>query len=151
TENAHDPARVSGVYAGDGGGEENGMIKAAPLLKWAGGKRQLLPELLDRIPASVSTYYELFVGGGALIFELANQRRFKHAILNDANPELVNLYRVVRDDVDALIDALRPMAHSEADYYRVREAPPADPIEQAARTIYLNRTGLNGLYRVNRK
>ena len=71
----------------------------APFLKWAGGKRQLLPKILALAPARIETYYEPFIGGGAVFFALAAQRRFSHAVLGDANPELVNCYETIRDDV----------------------------------------------------
>ena len=74
--------------------------RPAPFLKWAGGKRQLLPRILDLAPRRIDTYYEPFVGGGAVFFGLAAEQRFSHAVLADANPELVNCYERVRDDVE---------------------------------------------------
>ncbi len=127
------------------------MSDAQPILKWAGGKRQLLPSLLSRAPKKIATYYEPFIGGGALFFALANERRFERAVINDANAELINLYSVIQSRVDELTSTLSGMPHSEKDFYRVRAESPTDPIERAARTVYLNRTGFNGLYRVNRK
>jgi DNA adenine methylase len=75
----------------------------APFLKWAGGKRQLLPRILDLAPARIETYYEPFVGGGAVFFALAAENRFSRAVLGDANPELVSCYATVRDDVAGVI------------------------------------------------
>lgn len=122
----------------------------APILKWAGGKRQLLPEILPRLPAKIETYYEPFIGGGAVFFALASENRFKRAVIADLNTDLINLYAVVQGCVADLIRALGTMSHSEDDFYRVRKSEPTDPIERAARFVYLNRTCFNGLYRVNK-
>src|SRR5512137_3016079 len=78
----------------------------APLLKWAGGKRQLRAELTRRLPDRWGTYFEPFIGGGALLVELANLHRLDRAVIGDKNPELVNLYRVVKRNPDGLIRAL---------------------------------------------
>ncbi len=127
----------------------DGLVKAKPVLKWAGGKQQMVDLLLAHVPPRYNTYIEPFFGGGALFFALRPQR----AIIADSNPELINLYRVVATDVEALIVALAAMATDEELFYQVRRLDVAalDPIAQAARTIYLNRTCFNGLYRVNRK
>ena len=130
---------------------EGHKLEARPVLKWAGGKRQLLPELLARAPAEIATYYEPFIEDGALFFELANQKRFQRAIIGDANQELVNLYAVVRDRVRELIGELRIYENTEDAFYRVRAWRPTKEIERAARTVYLNKTAFNGLYRVNKK
>lgn len=123
---------------------------ARPLLKWAGGKRQLLDQIRRRLPDSIETYFEPFVGGGAVFFALRREGRFKKAVLSDQNQELIDTYRAVRDDVASVIRALRTLPHSEEDYYRIRASRPRVPARRAARMIYLNRTGYNGLYRVNR-
>ena len=122
-----------------------------PFLKWAGGKRQLLPRILELVPARVRTYYEPFLGGGALFFALAAAGRFQRAVLGDVNAELVNCYQTVRDEVEAVIARLARMRNTPDDYYRVRAQRPADlaPAARAARVVYLNRCGYNGLYRVN--
>lgn len=125
-------------------------MRAEPILKWAGGKRQLLPEILRRLPERFDTYFEPFVGGGAVFFELSEQKRFRRAVLSDQNAELIELYQVVQTDVEGLIRELQKMRHSEEEYYRVRASRPRLPVRRAARTVYLNRTGYNGLYRVNR-
>jgi DNA adenine methylase len=125
-------------------------ISALPLLKWAGGKRQLIDVILAHLPAKMETYFEPFVGGGAVFFALAAEGRFRHARLSDQNRELIETYRAVRDDVDEVIAELSLMDHSEDDYYRIRATNPRKPARRAARMIYLNRTGYNGLYRVNR-
>lgn len=122
--------------------------KAAPFLKWAGSKRYLLPEILPRLPTKINTYFEPFVGGGAVFFALAADKRFKHAVLGDSSEELVGTYYVLRDSVDDVVQQLKVHSrkHSEKYFYEVRAQP-----RSAARMIYLNRTCFNGLYRVNRK
>ena len=124
-----------------------------PVLKWAGGKWRLCPLFAERglLPPKFNTYHEPFVGGAALFFYLLPSR----AVLLDTNEELVNLYRQIRTDVDALLSLLREMkkAHSEEFYYKTRAAAgeTLTPLERAARTVYLNKTCYNGLYRVNSK
>ncbi len=109
----------------------------------------MLGELLPKIPPSYNTYIEPFIGGGALFFALAPER----AVISDRNPELVNVYRQVADNLPNLLDALSRHVNSETHFYSTRSLDFAElpPVEAAARTIYLNRTCFNGLYRVNRK
>jgi DNA adenine methylase len=129
------------------------LTPPSPFLKWAGGKRQLLPHILAAVPPRVRTYYEPFVGGGAVFFALAAQGgRFERAVLGDANAELIGCYRAIQKDVDAVIRALRPHRYDRRYYYRLRDVDPEAlaPAARAARLIYLNRCGYNGLYRVNR-
>jgi DNA adenine methylase len=125
-----------------------------PILKWAGGKARLVPSILPLLPASIETYYEPFVGGAAVFFALASERRFRRAVLSDLNSELVDVYRGVKKDVEAVIRLLRNYRrrHDEDAYYRTRAIDPQsiELVERAARLIYLNKTGYNGLYRVNR-
>jgi DNA adenine methylase len=125
-----------------------------PFLKWAGGKRALMDEILTRMPdGPIELYVEPFLGGGAVFLELARQGRIRKAILNDRNPELVATWSMVRDQPEALIEAVRQWDACEATYYHVRdELEPAalDPVTQAARVVWLNRTCFNGLYRKNR-
>ncbi|AUX41778.1 DNA adenine methylase [Sorangium cellulosum] len=118
-----------------------------PFLKWAGGKGQLLRQFQPLLPASYGRYFEPFVGGAALFFSLQPER----ATLTDVNAELVDCYRAVRDSVEDVIGALGQHTYDEAHYYRVRDLDPASLSlsERAARTIFLNKTGFNGLYRVN--
>lgn len=126
-----------------------------PFLKWAGGKRQLLPEIKKYLPTGFNDYYEPFVGGGAVFLALQN----KKTIINDFNSSLVNTYQVVRDHVDELIGLLKEHeAHNSSEYYyalrswdRSEMINQKTSIELAARFIYLNKTGFNGLYRVNKK
>lgn len=122
---------------------------AKPLLKWAGGKTQMLPQLLPIIPQKYNKYIEPFFGGGALYF--AHQP--KNAVIADSNPELVNLYQTVADDVEGVIKYLSVLPNTEETFYKVRalDWTQLTNSEAAARTIFLNRTCFNGLYRVNQK
>lgn len=128
-------------------------VEPRPFLKWVGGKRQLLPEILRRLPAEIDHYVEPFLGGGAVFFALAAEGRIrKGAHLSDANEELVTTYRAVRDYVEDVIFALdsyrnEPEVYERARRWDWRELPKPSV---AARMIYLNKTGFNGLYRVNR-
>jgi DNA adenine methylase len=126
---------------------ENAVAK--PFLKWAGGKTRLLPALRRYIPPAFGTYFEPFLGGGALFFDVAPDS----AVLGDSNPELIGCYQVVTDYPDLLINELAKFIVSESEYYRVRAQMPEDlsPVQRAARFIYLNKTCYNGLYRVNKK
>lgn len=127
--------------------------KAKPFLKWAGGKARLADKLSALLPDEIQTYYEPFLGGGALFFLLAHGQRFRHAVLNDSNPELVNSYRVVRDFTDELVEQLGKLHVDKEVFYQLREADPLSysPVRRAARMIYLNKTAFNGLWRVNRQ
>jgi len=126
---------------------------AAPFVKWAGGKTQLLAKLNACVP-EFDRYFEPFLGGGALFFHLVSRLDFT-AHLSDANSELVNAYNVVKSNVEELIAALEKhekgyRKNPERYYYKLRSEEPADMIEAAARFIALNKTCYNGLYRVNR-
>ena len=127
-----------------------------PFLKWAGGKTQLLPELLPRVAAArpFGRYHEPFAGGAALFFALVRTGWLDGpATLSDSNARLVEVYAAVRDEAAAVIEHLRKHAtrHSEAHYYAVRARVPRTLAARAARLIYLNRTCFNGLYRENRR
>ncbi|MEN9937294.1 MAG: hypothetical protein RLZZ387_3873 [Chloroflexota bacterium] len=136
-------------------------VTARPFIKWAGGKGQLLPELSRRLPRSFRRYHEPFVGGAALFFHLYGTGQLgEGAVLSDYNRELIECYEVVRDDVDSLITALRwhHRYRLDGEYFRQVRGWDRQPdfdkrskIERAARTIFLNRTCYNGLYRLNRK
>jgi DNA adenine methylase len=119
-----------------------------PFLKWAGGKGQLLPQY-DLFFPSFSRYHEPFLGGGAVFFHLLPQR----ARITDINPELVNVYRCVRDEVAGLIQQLEyhRQHHSPDYYYQIRSWVGSDDLARAARLIYLNKTCFNGLYRENKR
>jgi DNA adenine methylase len=121
-------------------------------LKWAGGKGQLLPELLKRLPDHFEAYHEPFVGGGALFFELATQGRTTKAYLSDINAALIDVYLGLRDCLDEVITHLQQHRHDHDYYYEIRALDPAalSLPERAARIIYLNKTCYNGLYRENR-
>ncbi|MEB3210663.1 MAG: DNA adenine methylase [Leptolyngbyaceae bacterium] len=120
-----------------------------PFLKWAGGKTQLLDELLAKTPRGYGRYIEPFIGGGAMFFAMQPES----GIIADSNPELVNVYRCLADNVDDIISYLKTFKNCEDAFYKIRSLKFADlePEYAAARTIYLNRTCFNGLYRVNRK
>lgn len=134
---------------------------ARPFIKWAGGKTQLLPELLPRVPATFRRYHEPFIGSAALFFQLQALGRLRHgATLSDWNPALIEVYRVVRDEVEALIAALHEHAAHASDreyFYTVRGWDRAadwaqqPAVVRAARMIFLNKTCFNGLHRVNRR
>lgn len=123
-----------------------------PLVKWVGGKRQLMSDLKREMPSSFEAYYEPFIGGAALLMSLQPKKAF----ISDMNSELVNLYRVVKNNPEELISTLNMHRNEEEYFYEVR-AQDRDPnvwinltdIDKAARLIYLNRTCFNGLYRVN--
>lgn len=119
-----------------------------PLLKWAGGKSQLLGEIIPKMPQKYGRFIEPFFGGGALFFAV----RPVGGIIADSNPELVNLYRSVADDVDGVIEQLRLLQNTEEIFYLVRglDWTKLPSFQAAARTIFLNRTCYNGLYRVNK-
>jgi DNA adenine methylase len=128
-----------------------------PFVKWAGGKRQLLPELQRYVPERFERYIEPFLGGGALFFELAGRLSAAtpapRALLADVNQRLIRTYQGVRDSVEDVIELLRGYLHDEQFYYRVRgiEIDALSDAEVAAWFIYLNKIGFNGLYRVNRQ
>jgi DNA adenine methylase len=125
--------------------------KAKPFLKWAGGKSQLLPSIVPHVPDDYEEYLEPFVGGGSLFFTLQP----KKAKLNDINPELINTYKQIRDNVDEVICRLEShqKAHSKEYYYKIRSMNVSrmKKVNRAARFIYLNKTCFNGLHRVNQK
>lgn len=134
----------------------DGYTTPRPFLKWAGGKGQLLDELVPLVDQGrpFQRYHEPFVGGGALFFEL--QRRGKltaGATLADTNPNLVVVWEAVRDELEALGELLAAHAakHSEEYFYQVRSTVPVKHVERAARVIFLNKTCFNGLYRENSK
>lgn len=126
----------------------------APFLKWAGGKTQLLEPILARFPGEIrGTFVEPFIGGGAVFFAMVREGRIRKARLCDRNADLVETYVAVRDEVEAVIAALEHHRNEESWYYEVRAQDPATLTRaaRAARTIFLNRVGFNGLYRVNSK
>lgn len=123
-----------------------------PLLKWVGGKRQLLAALLPHVPKSIRCYHEPFVGGGALFFALRAQGRIPRAVLADTNERLIRAYRGVQRDPEGVIRAMGAYVYEEEAYYAARATPPDGDTdtEVAGWFIYINRAGFNGLWRVNR-
>jgi DNA adenine methylase len=122
-----------------------------PFLKWAGGKRQLLPTIRQYIPPKYSTYYEPFIGAGAVLFDIQPAV----GIINDSNTELINCYEVIRDSIDELIQNLGQHKNEKEYYYTIRDLDREpnfknlDPVQRASRIIFLNKTCFNGLFRVN--
>lgn len=122
-----------------------------PFLKWAGGKRQLLPEIRKYIPKRFNLYFEPFIGAGAVFLDTQPRA----ALINDVNEELINCYRVIKDDPEALIVSARGHQNTEAYFYHLRaldrEATfnQLSDVERASRIIFLNKTCYNGLFRVN--
>ncbi|MHA1379137.1 MAG: DNA adenine methylase [Candidatus Helarchaeota archaeon] len=124
-----------------------------PFVKWAGGKRQLLEQLDSYLPKSFNKYIEPFVGGGALFFYLLPEK----AILIDNNEELINCYKVIKNNVEELIRSLKTHKNEKSYFYKIRNADRTEEfkdwsdVERASRAIFLNRCCFNGLYRVNSK
>ena len=128
-------------------------ILPKPFLKWAGGKGQLVDQIMPHIPADFGTYFEPFLGGGALFFALVRAGRLDwcERRLSDVNRELIDTYAAVCDRVQDVIDILKMHRYDRDHYLAVRAISPDNlaPPERAARMVYLNRCGYNGLYRVN--
>ena len=123
-----------------------------PIVKWAGGKRRLLPALLSRDVGKINRYFEPFLGGGAMMLALPHETR---RYLCDANEDLLNVYVTVRDDLPSLLSVLESLKNDQNTYTEIRgwdrqpDWASRSPIEKSARFIFLNRTGFNGLHRVN--
>ena len=126
------------------------ITKVKPFVKWVGGKRSVLPHLLQRLPQTYTTYHEPFLGGGALYFALQS----KTAYLSDINPKLILTYMVVKSDIDELVRQLHnhKINHNKEYYLQMRAefGNETDATKIASKLIYLNKTGFNGLYRVNK-
>ena len=127
-------------------------ILVAPVVKWVGGKRQLLDTFKPLLPKRITTYCEPFLGGGALLFSLQPKKVF----VNDINRDLIQVYTTIKDDVEGLIAALSEYRNESDFFYAVRDwdrnkekYAKMTGIEKSARLIYLNKTCYNGLYRVN--
>ena len=132
------------------------LVTPKPFVKWAGGKRQLIPILNQNLPESFGTYYEPFLGGGALLFYILTDKNGQKCSISDLNSDLVLAYTTIRDRTDALITSLKNheknyQKDSESYYYSIRESNPRSEIEKTSRLIFLNKTCFNGLYRVNSK
>jgi DNA adenine methylase len=130
---------------------KNNLVQ--PFVKWVGGKRQLLSEIRKFIPGEISTYFEPFVGGGAVLFDIQPKR----AVINDYNSELMNAYKIIKSNFQELINDLKTYVNTEECFYRVREMDrlanfkDLPDVKRASRIIYLNKTCFNGLFRVNNK
>jgi len=127
-----------------------------PFVKWAGGKRQLIPILNENLPKTFGTYFEPFLGGGALLFNMLIERNGQKCSISDLNSDLVLSYTTIRDRAESLINSLKNheknyQKDSKSYYYSIRESNPRSQIEKTSRLIFLNRTCFNGLYRVNSK
>lgn len=147
--------------------QEENIVK--PFLKWAGGKSQLLDEIRKYYPFDnnkITKYAEPFVGGGAVLFDILNKYQLEAIYISDINPELINTYIVIRDNIDALIQMLTEMQseflqlnaedrkiyyYAKRDLFNRLEIPENPNITKAALLIFLNRTCFNGLYRTNKK
>ena len=132
------------------------LITPKPFVKWAGGKRQLIPILNKNLPEIFGTYFEPFLGGGALLFHMLTERNDQNYNISDLNSDLVLSYTTIRDKVDELITSLKNheknyQKDSKLYYYFIRSSYPRSQIEKTSRLIFLNRTCFNGLYRVNSK
>jgi DNA adenine methylase len=129
----------------------NNVPDARPFLKWAGGKSRLITDYAPHLPEveTIRRYFEPFIGSAALFFHLQPRR----ARLADCNRKLIEVYEVVRDDVEALIARLQPHKNERKYYYQIRAQDPCtlDKVARAARIIYMNKTCYNGLYRENQK
>ena len=124
----------------------------APVVKWVGGKRQLLDEITPLLPKRITSYCEPFLGGGAVFFAIQPSK----AIVNDLNEDLIMVYEVIRDDVESLIESLKVHENTAEYFYEIRDMDrdknvyrSMSKIERASRLLYLNKTCFNGLFRVN--
>ncbi|MBL7992840.1 MAG: Dam family site-specific DNA-(adenine-N6)-methyltransferase [Candidatus Kapabacteria bacterium] len=125
----------------------------APFLKWVGGKRQLMPSIVELLPPNITylNYSEPFIGGGAVLFHLQP----RNAVINDFNEELINVYNVIKNNVTELITDLKKHENNADYFYEIRGIDRTEnfktltSVQRASRIIYLNKTCFNGLYRVN--
>lgn len=119
-----------------------------PFLRWAGGKRWLIKHIEELKQLEINNYFEPFLGGGSIFFNINN---FKNAYLSDLNVDLIETYNCIRDDVDRVMSKLSTFINSEEQYYLIRQTTYKDSFDRAAKFIYLNKTSYNGIYRVNQK
>lgn len=141
----------------ESGKHETRIPEIKPIVKWAGGKRQLLPQMLRNLPIKWNTYFEPFAGGSAMIVALRNRGRIGKAVIGDTNPELVNLYREIRGNAEGLLKALKsiPFKNERESYLSARNrfneirGNDENRTERSALFLYLNRHCFNGLWRVN--
>ncbi len=128
-------------------------MSLTPFIKWAGGKTRQLPYLTSKIPNNINTYYEPFLGGGAMFLWMLEHQKATKYIVSDTNEELIGAYRIIKQDHAMLREVLdqHTQNHSKEYYLHVRNLDETGWVERAARFIYLNKAGFNGLYRVNSK
>ncbi|RKN80333.1 DNA adenine methylase [Ulvibacterium marinum] len=125
----------------------NDKLSCEPFLRWAGGKRWLIKDLHKFLPGGgYSKYHEIFLGGAAVFFHL---RPKGQSYLNDFNPDLINTYQCVKDDVMKVLEELKKLNNTKDDYYKIRSKKYRSDYKKAAKFIYLNQTSFNGIYRVN--
>ncbi|GBF23847.1 hypothetical protein MnTg01_00175 [archaeon MnTg01] len=127
-----------------------------PFVKWAGGKRQLIPQIEKHLPEKFGSYFEPFLGGGALLFHLLSENKNLKGYVSDLNSDLILSYVTIRDNLSSLLKSLQKhsdnyFSDSKSYYYSVRESNPKSQIEKVSRLLFMNRTCFNGLYRVNSK
>jgi DNA adenine methylase len=127
-----------------------------PFVKWAGGKRQLMPILSQHLPETYGKYFEPFLGGGAMLFYIITQNPKRKCHVSDLNSDLILTYITIRDKVEDLISSLKTHSdkyykNSKTYYYYVRDSQPKNQVEKTSRLLFLNKTCFNGLYRVNSK
>lgn len=132
-------------------------LQPKPFVKWAGGKRQLIPILNQHLPETFDTFFEPFLGGGAMLFHILTKNSKQNCIVSDLNSDLILTYVTIRDRVEELISSLKTHSKNYFKnsksyyYYSVRDSVPKNQIEKTSRLIFLNKTCFNGLYRVNSK
>ena len=124
-------------------------LVATPFLRWAGGKKWFLNHLSNFLPKDFNDYYEPFLGGGAVFFKINDKKR--KYFLSDLNPDLINAYDAVQNNVEDVINELKNFTNEEEAYYHIRSKSFIDPSKKAAQFIYLNKTSFNGIYRVNQQ
>ena len=132
------------------------LVPPKPFVKWAGGKRQLIPVLDANLPETFGTYFEPFLGGGALLFHILARRHGQKCSISDLNSDLILAYATIRDKTDDLLSSMKNheknyQKNSKPYYYSVRDSSPRGRVEKTSRLLFLNRTCFNGLYRVNSK
>jgi DNA adenine methylase len=129
----------------------NGKENIKPFLRWAGGKSWFRKHIENYIPNEFDNYYEPFLGGGSIFFYLKTKGLIKNkAYLSDSNKDLINTYRVIKNDLPKLQNILTTHIDNKEEYYKMRELNFDNPIKRAAQFLYLNKTSFNGIYRVNR-
>jgi len=131
------------------------VSKPKPFVKWLGGKSRMVQHIFPHTPKSCDTYYEPFLGGGAMLVQMAISKKFNKAVACDLNYDVINAWNVVKNDVDELIKTLKDKQYlyNKESYLRIRSLDPVNmnSVERASRFIYLNKTCFNGIWRVNKK